>query len=66
MCKCCEERSRADAARIRELEGAADTLLRALGDMHARGETFSGRVSIAAVDLRQVLGAAGAGEGQGG
>ena len=59
-------RIRADAARNRALESAADTLLRAIDDMHARGWTFSGRVSISAAELRTALGAAGAGEGQGG
>jgi hypothetical protein len=38
-----------------EIIEAAECLLKALDDMHARGETFTGRVSCAAYNLKQSL-----------
>lgn len=77
MCKCCEERSRADAARIRALESA---LLECADDLEARidaeytiammayphNQQRYAREMEPVKAARTALGAAGAGEGQGG
>jgi hypothetical protein len=43
------------ADEIERLRAAATTLLAAMDNMHERGETFTGGVSIAAAAMRQAL-----------
>ena len=40
---------------IDQLRHSARNLIKAMDDMHSRGETFTARVSIAASELRQLL-----------